>query len=112
MYSLPPFFFLSLRRPPRSPLFPYTTLFRSIGSFHASADSSSATIHPEYPISPWSTESVACMAQTPDRKSTRLNSSHTVISYAVFCLKKKKVDFHQHLRRHHEGLRDRQRDRT
>src|SRR5438034_7488498 len=74
-------FFLLFRRPPRSTLFPYTTLFRS-----ASNDS---------------LESCACPAWSPsqtraprrrgisDRKSTRLNSSHTVISYAVFCLKKK-----------------------
>src|SRR5207248_9763399 len=72
------FFFLMIRRPPRSTLFPYTTLFRS--------------------RSPW-----PCRAAPPaprgagrtrarDRKSTRLNSSHRTISYAVFCLKKKKLD--------------------
>src|SRR3989442_10993029 len=76
------FFFLMIRRPPRSTLFPYTTLFRS-----------------------WSNPAPArrqsrCRAQSParrsrssfgkDRKSTRLNSSHVRISYAVFCLKKKK----------------------
>src|SRR5438034_8781160 len=77
-------FFLMIRRPPRSTLFPYTTLFRS-----------------------WQRCCVFCVSclgqrehgigrrsiahETPeDRKSTRLNSSHTVISYAVFCLKKKK----------------------
>src|SRR5215218_10733693 len=67
------FFFLMIRRPPRSTLFPYTTLFRSPGRWARSTC--------------WSTTpGPAC---TGDRKSTRLNSSHTVISYAVFCLKKK-----------------------
>src|SRR5438132_6344830 len=73
-----------IRRPPRSTLFPYTTLFRS---------NSCQKQYPENVVvgaisrhlSP-SFESWACL----DRKSTRLNSSHTVISYAVFCLKKKK----------------------
>src|SRR5690349_23345484 len=69
------FFFLMIRRPPRSTLFPYTTLFRSckpgryVGTFTGTYASSAAII--------------------PDRKSTRLNSSHVEISYAVFCLKKK-----------------------
>src|SRR5260221_8917456 len=86
------FFFLMIRRPPRSTLFPYTTLFRSVGAdvrrlpgagpgagrplllLHAALDAGrDAELDPH-----------------PDRKSTRLNSSHTVISYAVFCLKKKK----------------------
>src|SRR5256886_5724319 len=76
------FFFLMIRRPPRSTLFPYTTLFRSVngtnrnhiarlnadGSLDLSFDPGTGT----------------------DRKSTRLNSSHSQISYAVFCLKKKK----------------------
>src|SRR5688572_32474736 len=69
-------FFLMIRRPPRSTLFPYTTLFRS------------RTFRPVMPaITPaWS----AMLLSTPaDRKSTRLNSSHSQISYAVFCLKKK-----------------------
>src|SRR5256885_5098107 len=83
-YVLHCFFFLMIRRPPRSTLFPYTTLFRS---------TSKRT---------WSKRSHGCMATTifhagrrgrrspcSDRKSTRLNSSHLVISYAVFCLKKK-----------------------
>src|SRR5438874_5535570 len=68
------FFFLVIRRPPRSTLFPYTTLFRSLST----ADSSSWI--------PWRKK--RWMART-DRKSTRLNSSHVEISYAVFCLKKK-----------------------
>src|SRR2546429_3032109 len=89
------FFFLMIRRPPRSTLFPYTTLFRS-----------------EFPLS-------RCTPQSPrsgtgrrwllrrppsraqcrlcrDRKSTRLNSSHGYISYAVFCLKKKKITYTIH----------------
>src|SRR5256885_8148115 len=72
------FFFLMIRRPPRSTLFPYTTLFRSTVI--------SAT-GPCLIFSLNSGERISCM---PDRKSTRLNSSHLVISYAVFCLKKKK----------------------
>src|SRR6266704_4753536 len=69
------FFFLMIRRPPRSTLFPYTTLFRS-GPWSPRRGPSAAA--PGYPPS-W-----------PDRKSTRLNSSHVSISYAVFCLKKKR----------------------
>src|SRR5256885_16846847 len=87
------FFFLMIRRPPRSTLFPYTTLFRSYG--------------PGARSDPWQEpgELVGCRDHSglprgiprpapperpEDRKSTRLNSSHLVISYAVFCLKKKK----------------------
>src|SRR5690242_20857639 len=70
------FFFLMIRRPPRSTLFPYTTLFRS-RRCSASARCRTAR-HPPPPD---------CAR---DRKSTRLNSSHMSISYAVFCLKKKK----------------------
>src|SRR6185436_19113631 len=68
-------FFLMIRQPPRSTLFPYTTLFRS----------RAATLPRDSPLAcecPWSS--------AQDRKSTRLNSSHQIISYAVFCLKKKK----------------------
>src|SRR5437588_8079639 len=65
-----------IRRPPRSTLFPYTTLFRSDRGHLRRAGSLSA----DGPRRP----------RRLDRKSTRLNSSHTVISYAVFCLKKKK----------------------
>src|SRR5256885_9639065 len=71
-----------IRRPPRSTLFPYTTLFRS----PAPADPRGAK--PGTPPGPTvlpGTSATRC----PDRKSTRLNSSHLVISYAVFCLKKK-----------------------
>src|SRR5256885_16898558 len=87
------FFFLMIRRPPRSTLFPYTTLFRSLtravvlraaiaGSL---AGLAAGTVRADAPEPTW-TEA----QRTQDRKSTRLNSSHLVISYAVFCLKKKK----------------------
>src|SRR3712207_8033510 len=77
-------FFLMIRRPPRSTLFPYTTLFRSR---HAAAHQpSTASSSPRLP-SGVLTPQVA--ASPIDRKSTRLNSSHANISYAVFCLKKK-----------------------
>src|SRR5258708_29509778 len=72
-----------IRRPPRSTLFPYTTLFRSQ---HISG--SVATGSGNRNLSRVESE-VAQRAQTIDRKSTRLNSSHQIISYAVFCLKKK-----------------------
>src|SRR5215208_5362110 len=69
------FFFLMIRRPPRSTLFPYTTLFRSPGPTRSCC---------------WRCCSCCAACSTPgDRKSTRLNSSHVAISYAVFCLKKK-----------------------
>src|SRR2546422_11002599 len=73
------FFFLMIRRPPRSTLFPYTTLFRStrhsgkLAKFRSSSGSNRDR------------------KNNADRKSTRLNSSHGYISYAVFCLKKKKI---------------------
>src|SRR5690348_17551649 len=78
------FFFLMIRRPPRSTLFPYTTLFRSLvvrldDRRHADA---------ERALQPLEVRELARLEG--DRKSTRLNSSHPSISYAVFCLKKKK----------------------
>src|SRR2546426_10203147 len=83
------FFFLMIRRPPRSTLFPYTTLFRSQTCHLASClDVRSA---PTGRLGRRAGRPVASEAiPIPDRKSTRLNSSHLVISYAVFCLKKKK----------------------
>src|SRR5256885_5134436 len=83
------FFFLMIRRPPRSTLFPYTTLFRS----HASQARGNAEDHRgRRPASQRRDRRSCAGAREPqeDRKSTRLNSSHLVISYAVFCLKKKK----------------------
>src|SRR5215208_1950563 len=72
------FFFLMIRRPPRSTLFPYTTLFRS--------RTGPSTTFPTRP-----TALSSSRAALRDRKSTRLNSSHVAISYAVFCLKKKTI---------------------
>src|SRR5437868_11400735 len=75
------FFFLMIRRPPRSTLFPYTTLFRSLKSIAMlKADTIFLLGH-----------AVELTCFDRDRKSTRLNSSHVSISYAVFCLKKKKT---------------------
>src|SRR5690349_24384383 len=88
------FFFLMIRRPPRSTLFPYTTLFRSIAhALDAGAGVDDrrpgGAVRAEHDVE--EVEHVAAPAAArPDRKSTRLNSSHVEISYAVFCLKKKK----------------------
>src|SRR6202789_4675118 len=74
------FFFLMIRRPPRSTLFPYTTLFRS---FHAAAVERSG-------VGRWGPDQYPDgIGRCADRKSTRLNSSHYSTSYAAFCLKKK-----------------------
>src|SRR2546426_6074911 len=93
-----------IRRPPRSTLFPYTTLFRSrpVG-----ADPETSRLEPGRPqlqrraaleIPREQADERAprglCVPERGDRKSTRLNSSHLVISYAVFCLKKKKKKLH------------------
>src|SRR3712207_8510052 len=86
-------FFLMIRRPPRSTLFPYTTLFRSRVNSLANqlrhgtrvappCGERSGIRHPR--------DDADCLDVEQDRKSTRLNSSHANISYAVFCLKKKK----------------------
>src|SRR5256885_5300263 len=77
-----------IRRPPRSTLFPYTTLFRSDGRHpeHREGDQDRSRVG----SSALADRQPGCAAPR-DRKSTRLNSSHLVISYAVFCLKKKKV---------------------
>src|SRR5438309_10501152 len=76
------FFFLMIRRPPRSTLFPYTTLFRSVAN-GAVADVFDVIVFFRRVVTGLRTKTI-------DRKSTRLNSSHSSISYAVFCLKKKK----------------------
>src|SRR5258707_12442223 len=78
------FFFLMIRRPPRSTLFPYTTLFRS----HAPVERRLGLI-PSPPGDDLFQGHTVPGAAPGDRKSTRLNSSHANISYAVFCLKKK-----------------------
>src|SRR5256885_17161935 len=84
------FFFLMIRRPPRSTLFPYTTLFRSLTAweFH-NYHSGMSGIETPYDVTNQHTEYHQVPLVLRDRKSTRLNSSHLVISYAVFCLKKK-----------------------
>src|SRR2546427_11895230 len=94
------FFFLMIRRPPRSTLFPYTTLFRSpylinrppydsaVDAAFGRRTDAVPTGHPQ-----WSPR--VGFNWDVDRKSTRLNSSHSQISYAVFCLKKKKSGIHR-----------------
>src|SRR2546429_2860565 len=91
-----------IRRPPRSTLFPYTTLFRSFGPPPAPWSEIVGTVAdmrqdalerepaPELFV-PYTQQPTFAMAFILDRKSTRLNSSHGYISYAVFCLKKKKI---------------------
>src|SRR2546430_5835202 len=91
------FFFLMIRRPPRSTLFPYTTLFRSLFADVRSGHCG-GRIPRSSPLEATEEELMRNAVVTeqapkpmgPDRKSTRLNSSHSQISYAVFCLKKKK----------------------
>src|SRR3712207_8112852 len=98
--------FLMIRRPPRSTLFPYTTLFRSArdlpGDVHLIFDRDRDTEQrPILALGPPPVRAVGVLPRAPrvdraegveDRKSTRLNSSHANISYAVFCLKKKTTD--------------------
>src|SRR2546430_13659127 len=94
-----------IRRPPRSTLFPYTTLFRSLlGPRFIGGQAAARAVHSKVIIgaAAWPLGIVVHGHQRPtgklhatsfrDRKSTRLNSSHSQISYAVFCLKKKKED--------------------
>src|SRR3712207_7951423 len=90
-----------IRRPPRSTLFPYTTLFRSL----ARSDFTTGPKHPargfpelEHAFGFTEPDVAAAVAERfgQDRKSTRLNSSHANISYAVFCLKKKKTTNNKH----------------
>src|SRR5258708_14674906 len=83
------FFFLMIRRPPRSTLFPYTTLFRSAAD-HDGLDGVHRLPHRRAVLRLRRQPHPAVPARrSTDRKSTRLNSSHQIISYAVFCLKKK-----------------------
>src|SRR5258708_29298965 len=84
-----------IRRPPRSTLFPYTTLFRSLTMSKSAKNMTRATLETEAHH-----ELAEHQARLPgDRKSTRLNSSHQIISYAVFCLKKKKKKKNKNKRR-------------
>src|SRR3712207_7130741 len=88
------FFFLMIRRPPRSTLFPYTTLFRSdLGLDPGRAVDLGLVAGPDLapPADLGQAAGLDPVDVGPDRKSTRLNSSHANISYAVFCLKKKKT---------------------
>src|SRR5256885_3102231 len=88
-----------IRRPPRSTLFPYTTLFRSLGTTYgpamiatgpgASNSQGCGGLHGHVHVAPDGTAYLPDNSCSGDRKSTRLNSSHLVISYAVFCLNKK-----------------------
>src|SRR2546428_7299401 len=79
-------FFLMIRRPPRSTLFPYTTLFRSVMNVHIMTSDDGGKTLRRLDMRHMHVEP----AERLDRKSTRLNSSHDQISYAVFCLKKKR----------------------
>src|SRR5256885_13002571 len=87
------FFFLMIRRPPRSTLFPYTTLFRSGEEPDQDHEAELKQAEAEPLEQEWHPHQIATVVHDgrpdQDRKSTRLNSSHLVISYAVFCLKKK-----------------------
>src|SRR5258708_25132261 len=80
-----------IRRPPRSTLFPYTTLFRS-ELFHFRNAVGIHILRPDHFLESEPAVGAPDAAGFQDRKSTRLNSSHQIISYAVFCLKKKKID--------------------
>src|SRR3712207_8974295 len=99
-------FFLMKRRPPRSTLFPYTTLFRSVQPLQVAVDDEDQVVQPLPPAERDGAQALrlvglAVAHEAPDladRKSTRLNSSHANISYAVFCLKKKKtITYHTHV---------------
>src|SRR2546422_7145525 len=93
-----------IRRPPRSTLFPYTTLFRSLFGISTEAASVNSMVPGSNRLTPlYDTSTIfpmirrsAQLTRQGDRKSTRLNSSHGYISYAVFCLKKKKKKINEH----------------
>src|SRR5688572_32551968 len=93
MYQI--IFLFMIRRPPRSTLFPYTTLFRSGGRSRRPAEAGRSVLRCEVPRANAEVlhldvqRLVVGLERARDRKSTRLNSSHSQISYAVFCLKKK-----------------------
>src|SRR3712207_7632195 len=103
------FFFLMIRRPPRSTLFPYTTLFRSL---QIVADTEAGRQlrevgngeHRYERAREWQVGMLREGAEERDRKSTRMKSSHANISYAVFCFKKKKTIRHQLMTSNHTVL--------
>src|SRR2546429_4656038 len=86
-----------IRRPPRSTLFPYTTLFRSPSLGILTINALAAVDEVILPLQPHFLALHGLGKLLEDRKSTRLNSSHGYISYAVFCLKKKKIDNNLHI---------------
>src|SRR5258707_7046746 len=105
------FFFLMIRRPPRSTLFPYTTLFRSPAlrrlrlhdaDRRAAAQKRRRDVNGERLLPVLQRDVLGVLV---DRKSTRLNSSHANISYAVFCLKKKKNKTHTNVHQHQRCYR-------
>src|SRR2546421_8556492 len=96
-----------IRRPPRSTLFPYTTLFRSreeVGLKVGEAPVGIAEVRPRRRSGPVRLDRLRLVSLRLDRKSTRLNSSHDQISYAVFCLKKKKQTLTGHKVSGRQGL--------
>src|SRR2546421_3037447 len=97
------FFFLMIRRPPRSTLFPYTTLFRS--ELRTRRGVARPRVEPAEGEEKLTTQArLRELQRETDRKSTRLNSSHDQISYAVFCLKKKKnTEEHVALSQHNQN---------
>src|SRR2546422_6599242 len=95
-----------IRRPPRSTLFPYTTLFRSLSLLNGNYERAEEFAHRLLQFSSEESSTGRFIGAEIDRKSTRLNSSHGYISYAVFCLKKKTTHPHlEVLRREHEPIR-------
>src|SRR2546430_12951150 len=97
-----------IRRPPRSTLFPYTTLFRSrilgLAPHRIAARGVMRTFQHNRPFAGMPViDNVLVGMPAKDRKSTRLNSSHSQISYAVFCLKKKKTHTHLHPTQRHDS---------
>src|SRR2546422_7336322 len=95
-----------IRRPPRSTLFPYTTLFRSIIFFCAASKPLALAACTAFPsseiVNTGKRPRIRARKPRRDRKSTRLNSSHGYISYAVFCLKKKKKNNSTYVNQEHE----------
>src|SRR2546430_11204094 len=100
-----------IRRPPRSTLFPYTTLFRSAQAHKTPGVREDrdgvAELRGDVAGGPWLQYDQLPPARQQDRKSTRLNSSHSQISYAVFCLKKKKRNIDRDRAQHRRMLNNR-----